>query len=405
MLSLLAWRNIWRNRRRSLITMASVLFAVFFAVFLRSMQIGTYDNMIENVVGYYSGYIQVHKSGYWKEQIIDHSVEYSDSLLSYFDQIEGVTQAQPRLESFALGAYQNGTKGLMVNGIVPEKEDVMMNLSGQLIAGDYIKSEDRSVIISSGAADYLKLEVGDSLVLLSQGYHGVSATGLYPIKGIVELKSPILNNNTVFMPLAEAQWFYGAQNRVTSYVFLLDGNSDTRDVQETISQSLDTAQYEVMDWTEMMPELVQAIEADSTGGQLMLFILYMIITFGIFGTVLMMTAERTHEFGILLSVGMSRIKLGITLIMETVFLAINGVLAGMIAVTPLVLYFYFNPLRFSGNAQEAFEEFGFEPILPASIDPSIWLTHAWIILLIAIVISFYPMYVVLRIKPIDAMRK
>ena len=405
MLSLLAWRNIWRNRRRSLITMASVLFAVFFAVFLRSMQIGTYDNMIENVVGYYSGYIQVHKKGYWKEQVIDNSIEYSDSLLSYFNQIDGVSQTQPRLESFALGAYQNSTKGLMVNGIVPEKEDVMMKLSEQLIAGQYINSEDRSVIISSGAAEYLNLDVGDSLILLSQGYHGVSATGLFPIKGIVELKSPLLNNNTVFMPLAEAQWFYGAENRVTTYVFLLDGNSDTKDVQQTIAQTLDTARYEVMDWTEMMPELVQAIEADSTGGQLMLFILYMIITFGIFGTVLMMTAERIHEFGILLSVGMSRWKLGLTLIMETVFLAVNGVIVGMIAVTPLVLYFHYYPLRFSGGAREAFEEFGFEPILPASVDPSIWLTHAWIILLIAIVISLYPMYVVLRLSPIDAMRK
>lgn len=405
MLSLLAWRNIWRNRRRSLITMASVLFAVFFAVFLRSMQIGTYDNMIENVVGYYSGYIQVHKQGYWKEQIIDHSVEYSDSLLTYFDQIDGVTQAQPRLESFALGAYQNATKGLMVNGIVPEKEDVMMNLSEQLIAGEYIQSDDKAVILSSGAADYLNLGVGDSLILLSQGYRGVSAIGLYPVRGIVELKSPLLNNNTVFMPLAEAQWFYGAEGRITSYVFLLDGNRDTEDVQQTIQQTLDTTQYEVMDWTEMMPELVQAIEADSTGGQLMLFILYMIITFGIFGTVLMMTAERIHEFGILLSVGMSRLKLGITLVMETVFLAVNGVIAGMIAVTPLVLYFHYNPLRFSGGAREAFEEFGFEPVLPASVDPSIWLTHAWIILIIAAVISFYPMYVVLRLKPIDAMRK
>jgi len=135
----------------------------------------------------------------------------------------------------------------------------------------------------------------------------------------------------------------------------------------------------------------------------MLLILYMIITFGIFGTVLMMTAERKHEFGILLSIGMKREKLATVLVMESMFMAAVGVVAGLIAVFPLLLYFYHNPIQFSERAQKAMEEYGFEAVMPASLDPQIAYTHALIILCISITLSIYPIIHVMRMKPVDAM--
>jgi putative ABC transport system permease protein len=404
MIARLAWRNIWRNKRRSLITMASVLFAVFFAVFLRSMQIGTYDNMIDNVVGAFSGHIQVHQKGYWEEQIIDKVMPQDSALLADIEQLDGVRNVHERLQNFALGAHGPLTKGVLVAGIQPDKEEHMLGLRKQLVAGTMIMEDEHGVLLSEGAATYLGIKPGDSLVLLSQGYHGASATGLYPVRGIVKLQSPLLNNNTVFMPLTTAQWFFATGESVTAMVVELENNTTTEEVAQYLQAAVDTAdQYEVMDWKMMMPELVQAIEADSTGGRLMLFILYMIITFGIFGTVLMMTAERTREFGILLSIGMKRGQLAASLFLETLFLAANGIVAGAVAVFPVVLYFHYYPLRFSGDAQAAFEEFGFEPILPASLDPTIALTHGSIILLISAILALYPAYKIWRIKPVDAL--
>lgn len=403
MLLKLAYRNLWRNKRRTYITIASVLFAVFFAVILRSMQIGVYELMIENVVGYYSGYVQVHKKGYWEEQTIDNVTPFSDTLASTIEARDGVEHVLPRLEGFVLAATQELTKGALVNGIDPTKEGGMLQLQEKLADGKVFELNERSVMLGAGLAEYFDLSAGDTLVMLGQGYHGISARGKYPVAGIVKLNSPLLNDNLIFMPLPEAQWFYGADGMVTSYVLDMSYRDNVPRFARSLETQMDTSQYEVMAWQEMMPELVQAIQADSAGGQIMLFILYMVITFGMFGTVLMMTAERHYEFGVLISIGMKRWQLGLTVLYETIMISVIGVISGLVAAFPIVLYFHHNPLDLGGRAAETVEEYGFEAVMPASLDPSISMTHATVILIISIVITIYPMIVLARLKPVKAM--
>lgn len=403
MLLKLAYRNLWRNKRRTYITIASVLFAVFFAVILRSMQLGVYELMIENVVGYYSGYVQVHKKGYWEEQTIDNVIVYSDTLAEQIESYDGVEHVLPRLEGFVLAATEELTKGAMVNGIDPTKEGGMLQLQEKLTAGRVFDLQDQGVMLGEGLAEYFGLSAGDTLVMLGQGYHGISARGKYAVSGIVKLNSPLLNDNLIFMPLPEAQWFYGAEGMVTSYVLDMSYNDNVPKFARRLESQVDTARYEVMAWQEMMPELVQAIQADSAGGQIMLFILYMVITFGMFGTVLMMTAERHYEFGVLISIGMKRWQLALTVLYETIMISIIGVIAGLVAAFPIVYYFHNNPLDLSGRAAETIEDYGFEAVMPASLDPSISITHASIILIISILITIYPMLVLARLKPVKAM--
>ncbi len=403
MLLKLAYRNLWRNKRRTYITIASVLFAVFFAVILRSMQLGVYELMIENVVGYYSGYVQVHKKGYWDEQTIDNVIYYSDSLSVEIESRGEVQHVLPRLEGFVLAATQELTKGSMVNGIDPTKEGGMLQLQEKLTDGKVFELNDRSVMLGEGLAEYFRLSTGDTIVMLGQGYHGISARGKYPVAGIVKLNSPLLNDNLIFMPLPEAQWFYGAEGMVTSYVLDMNYNDNVPKFTRSLEAQMDTSKYELMAWQEMMPELVQAIQADSAGGQIMLFILYMVITFGMFGTVLMMTAERHYEFGVLISIGMKRWQLAITVLYETIMISLIGVASGLIAALPIVLYFHNNPLDLGGRTAETVENYGFEAVMPASLDPSISITHATIILVISIIITIYPMIVLSRLKPVKAM--
>jgi ABC-type lipoprotein release transport system permease subunit len=402
-LSKLVWRNLWRNKRRSIITIASVFFAVFFAVLLRSMQFGTYSKMIENVVGTYSGFVQIHKKGYWDEQIIDNAMPDNAPWMGQMADVSRVKSALPRLEGFALAATEQLTKGVLVVGMKPSLEIEFMKLETRLVGGEMLSENDQGIMLGEGVAKYFNLGINDTMVMLSQGYQGVSARGKFPVRGIVKLPSPVLNNSLVMLSLPEAQYFYGAEGLITSVVVHVDDDRFTERVIRSLESKIDTAQFEVMGWQDMLPELVQAIEADSSGGVIMLLILYMIITFGIFGTVLMMTAERKHEFGILLSIGMKRVKLATVLVMESVFMAAVGVFTGLIAVFPLLVYFYHHPIQFGERAQKAMEEYGFEAVMPASLDPQIAYTHALIILGISIALSIYPIIHVMRMKPVDAM--
>ncbi|MCH1437692.1 MAG: FtsX-like permease family protein [Flavobacteriales bacterium] len=400
----MAWRNIWRNKRRSIITISSIFCAVFFAVFARSFQIGVYDKMVSNMVGMYTGYLQIQQEGFWQEQSIDNSFVPDQSVRDLLDNHNNIDEYNTRLESFALTASENLTKGAIVMGVNFEKEDLLMDLSPKIRAGEFPNEISSSLLISEGLADYYELNIGDSLILLGQGFHGASANGIFPIQGIVKLPMPNLNDRLVFMPILAAQELFAAPERITSMVLQIDEPSKLNKIKTDLGGKLNRDTYDLLDWKQLLPELVQTIQADSAGGIIILGILYMIVTFGILGTLLMMTAERMYEFGILVSIGMRKGKLILTVVLESLMMGVLGVIFGVIGITPVRYYFYLNPIRLQAKAADSIEAFGFEPVIPASLDPQIAINHAAIVLLIVLLCTLYPIAVILKLKPIKAMR-
>lgn len=401
----LAWRNIWRSRRRSLITMGSITFAVLLACFMRSMQLGSYDRMVENAVRFYMGYVQVHQAGYWEDQMIDNSFDYDGSLMQNVSDVEGVEEVVPRLESFALASYGQKTKGALVLGINPEREDQLTRFSDKLVRGDIITADDQAAMVSEGLAEYLNIDVGDSLVLIGQGYHGANAAGIYPVKGIIKFPSPAQNDGTIYLPLKEAQWFYAAENKLTSLALVIDEAKHTERIVAGIGNRIDTDQLEVMGWKELMPDLVQSIEIDSISGRIMIWILYAVVGFGMFGTFLMMTAERMYEFGVMMSIGMKRLVMQFSVFLEMLILSSIGVLMGIGISLPFLTYYHHNPIYFSGESAEAIEKFGVEAAYFFSLQPSLFYNQAWAIFIMALILGFYPLYVIWRLKPVKAMRE
>jgi len=403
---ILSWRNIWRNKRRTIITLSSIGFAVFFACVMQSMQLGVYERMIDNTVRFSTGHLQIHANGYWEEKVIDKSIRWNsdNELERTIVATSGVTAFAPRLESFALASYGDKTKGVLVVGINPEKEEAITKLSGKLVEGEYF-GERSGVLLGIDVASFLNLGVGDTIVLISQGYHGVSAAGKYAVSGIMKFPNPMFNEQAVFMKLPEAQQFYGAEDMITSLSLLLSDSDDLNSTKVKLSRSLDTNEYEVMTWQEMMPELVQSIELDYYSGFIMIFILYAVIAFGIFGTFLMMTKERTYEFGILTAIGMKKFKIVSMVALEIVMLALLGVGSGGLLSFPIILYLYYNPIYLTGDIAEAYKNFGFEAIIPFSLDPTIYLNQGMIILFIAIVLGIYPLYAIQSLRIVKALKE
>ena len=401
----LAWRNIWRNKRRSFITIGSITFAVFLACIMRSMQLGSYERMIENAARFYTGYIQVHKNGFWDDKTIDNSFEYNKSLISKIENTPGVEVAVPRVESFALAAFGTKTKGAFVLGIAPEKEDQLTRVKDKLVEGSYLSKDDKSVMIAQGLAEYLKMGIGDTIILISQGYHGANAAGIYPVKGIMKFPIPDQNNQTVYLPLKEAQWFYNLENQLTSIALVVDKAKNVEIIVADISVQLDTTALEVMGWYDLMPDLVQGIEIDNISGKVMLWILYSVIGFGMFGTYLMMTAERMYEFGVMMSVGMKRILMQFIIFIEMVMMTSIGVIMGVGISLPILIYYYNNPIFISGEAATAIENFGVEAAYFFSLQPSLFYNQAWAIFIMALILSLYPLIIIQNLKPVKAMRE
>ena len=402
---ILAWRNIWRNKRRSTITIVSIALAVFLSCVMRSLQIGSYEKMVENAARFYTGYVQIHQNGYWDDKTLDNSFLNNDVLTNTIASTNGVEVAVPRLESFALASYGTKTKGALVLGVDPEKEDLLTKVKSKMIDGEYINPEDKSVMVAAGLAEYLKLGVGDTIVLIGQGYHGANAAAIYPIKGVMKFTVPMQNNQTVYLPLKEAQWFYAADNRLTSISLVVDEAKHVDRIVADISANVDTEALEVMGWRDLMPDLVQGIEIDNISGQVMLWILYAVIGFGMFGTFMMMTTERMYEFGVMMSVGMHRIRMQFVIFIEMAMMAGIAVLTGIAVSLPILIYYYNNPVFMVGDSAKAMEELGVEAAFFFSLEPSLFYNQAWVIFFMAFILGFYPLIIIQRLKPVEAMRE
>ena len=400
----LAWRNLWRNKRRTIIASASVFFAVMLALVMRSMQEGSYDYMIDASVSMYTGYIQVHAKDYWNKRSIDKSMEYDQAKINDLNKTENVTLVNPRLESFSLISYGNVTKVASIVGIDPQIENRMTKLKSKLVSGSYLNKDSKGLMIAEGLAKLLGVEVGDSVVLYGQGYHGVTAAGQVPIEGIVKFTLPALNKSMAYFSLDYAQWFYATGNRITTLSIMISKPDEIDVVQSQIKKYFDGG-YEVMKWQDLMPELVQSIEVDNAGGIIMLGILYVIIGFGIFGTVMMMTAERTREFGILISVGMKKWRLSLVSFFESILLSLIGVAAGVIVTIPLLYYMHLNPIQLTGEMADMMLKFGLDPIMPFRFAANLFIDQFLTVLVIAMISALYPLSYIRKLQPISAMRK
>jgi ABC-type lipoprotein release transport system permease subunit len=398
----LAWRNLWRNKRRTLITVASIFFGVLLSAYMTSMQEGSYDKMVEIVVKFYSGYMQVHHEDYWENKSINNSFDYDQALVDRLKSNPEVDFVIPRLESFGLASAGELTRGAAVFGIVPDIETQLTGIAEKIISGKYLQADDDGVVIGDGLAKFLKLNLNDTLVVLTQGYHGVSSAGKFPVHGIIKHVSPELNKSIIYMELKTCQSFLGAENKLTSLVVNVADNEVMKRTLKNLRKEIKPP-YSIMSWEEMQPEVVQQIESDRAGGVIMKAILYIVIAFGIFGTIMMMMAERRREFGVMISIGMQKRKLAVILFIETIFIGLLGILSGMAVSLPLLLIQAKNPIPLTGETAKLMEDFGFEPYMFFSTAPGVFWQQAISVFVLTLLIGIYPVIASLRIREIKAL--
>jgi ABC-type lipoprotein release transport system permease subunit len=464
----LAWRNLWRNKRRTLITVASVFFAVFFALLMRSLQLGSYDHMFSNVIESYTGYLQVQNEDFKDNSIVDNSFKATSQLLNTLSGNSNVTDIVPRFESFALASSGPLTKGVLVMGIDPVKERLLSNVKSRLLkykltdsaidslkmtnlparilskldifkeegytseallrldlgitirdtasvmpvirhfasfSNSYISAGKQDALIGDRLSEYLKLNIGDTLVLIGQGYHGTTAAGKFRIAGIVRMPTPDIDNKIVYLPLGECQDLYNAPGMLTSLALCIKEKSD-----RTINRMISSigkklpSPLRILGWREMNELLINQMDADNKGGLIMIGILYLVIAFGIFGTVLMMTTERRREFGVLVAIGMQKSRLAAIVSFEMFYIGIMGIISGITAALPAILIGEHNPIRISGQYAKIYESYGMEPVMPFLHVDYYFLWQSVIIALIVGVAILYPIRKIYKMRLVDSLK-
>ena len=402
----IAWRNIYRNKKRSLITITSVFAALLLIILMRALQFGFYDKLIETVVESYAGYVEIHADGFWDNQSLDNSMQVDQQLLDDIQSVEGVENIVQRLQTFSLISVGEKTKGGVINGINLSEEQKITDWNKKMVSGSFDLS-DNEIIIAKGIAEFFDISENDTLILYGQGYRGMMAAGKYPVKGIIDLKNPDLNKIGLFMTMESVRNYVSSDEISTHIIIGKEKYYDEGKIVEDLGLIL-SDDYEVMTWKETLPEIEQTITADSAGGLIMAFILYVIVVFGMFGTVLMMTEERKYEFGVLISIGMSRIRLFGIILVETIILSMVGVVLAVMVTYPISIYYNINPIDMAilmaDGAVQMIEEMGFSPMIPMSISWDIPLSHSLVIFIFSLLISIYPAIKISKLNPVKSMK-
>ena len=400
----LAWRNIWRQKRRTLITASAIAVALLLSLFMRSMQEGSYSRNLDNATRFYSGFLQLQAPGFSDNQSIDKLLPADDSFISRIHAIEEVTIAVPRLESFALAAAGERSKGVAVMGVSPKSENAYSGLAKRVKKGRYFDRPDEpSVIIGSKLADYFQLKPGDEMILYGQGYHGNTAAGLYTVVGIINFPNQQMDARIVYLPLKTAQILYHTGNQVTAWV--LHGRSFKRIPKLESSARLRMgADVNVRNWADISPELAQQIGMDRASGIFLMLVLYGVVGFSLFATIVMMTLERRREFAVMLATGMVRARLQLIIVLESFFIAFTGVVMGLVVTMPVLLWFYYHPIQLSGDLAATMEEMGFEAIIPFSLAPELFLGQLVMILVLLLMCACYPLIRIVKLNVADGLK-
>jgi len=415
MLLKLAWRNLWRQKRRTLLTASALALALLLSLMMRSLQEGSYDTNINNAARFYTGLLQIQDPEYFESNSIDDLLPQSPTYIAAAKNLPTIQNTLARLESFALAASDEQSKGVIVLGVEPDAEDQYSGISNKLIAGEFLKSDDQQVLVGESLAKFLGLEVGGEIVLYGQGYRGQTAAGLYKVKGILHFPMAQLDGQLVYMPLALAQQLYSTGPQVSAWVLHTHDLAQlpaakaelTRLYGERRQESVNKgskAIAKILDWQQLSPEMAQQIMMDRSSGLVLMYLLYAVVGFGLFATLLMMTLERQREFAVMLAAGLVRGKLVLLISIESLFIGLLGSVIGLALALPLMLWFSINPIVITGETAKAIIEMGFEPIVPALISLDLIIQQLLIVLGLLALCLLYPMWRIFRLNLVNALK-
>jgi ABC-type lipoprotein release transport system permease subunit len=408
----MAWRNIWRNPRRTLLTIAAIAFACVLLVFMLSFQFGSYDTMINASVKIHTGHLQVQARGYQNDQKIRQVIADPRPVQQALDAVPEVLAHAPRARAFALVSSADRTYGVMVEGIVPEAEARVSTLPQIVRDGAYFS--DRSVdeglpdaLIGRLLARNLRATVGDELTVLGQGRDGSIAATVVRVRGIYNSGMDDFDRSAIQIPLAEFQAVFTMGEAVHEIVVMGRRLSDAPGIQavlqEQIADSQDQDELVVLDWEDLMPGLKEAIEMDLVSGGIFYLILIMVVAFSILNTFLMAIFERTYEFGVMMAMGTKPQRLTRLVLAESTGMTLVGVAAGMVLGCLVTAYFMHHGINLGAN--EISRQFGIPDTLYPQLTVISISAGPLAVLLITLVAALYPALKIRRLKPVEAMRQ
>ena len=411
----MAWRNLWRHRKRTWITVGAMVFSNLLLVFLISLQFGSYSMMIENTLSSYTGHLQIQHEDFEDKPRIRNSISDIRKLSAHIRErlsTDGITDTAvaARGIAFALVSSEQRSYGLQLIGVEPDREPAVSTLPGLVSEGRYLQQLNAAeIFIGSVLARNLKIKVGDELTLLGSGMDGSFAAGVVTVVGIFDSGMVEIDRNLAQLPLGYFQSLFSMQGAGHSITLTAGSLGEVDALKRKLTGLLlddalpDNPHLAVLDWEQMEPGLKQAIQADMTSAWFMYGVLIILVAFSVMNTQLMSVLERTREFGIMLALGVKPLRLGAMVLSETALMATLGFTLGILLGGLLTWYIGINGFTYPGMEEMA-ERFN----LPDRMYPELSLLSVMlgpaVVFVASLLSAIYPALRLFILEPVEAMR-
>ncbi len=403
---MLAWRNVWRSRRRTVLTLLTILVGCTMIIFMNAIAKGGHDQMIEDAVAVNTGHIQVHEKGYWDNRTIDYAYIADGDLIDAVKKDRRIMGYSFRIHADGLLSYKDTTAGAMIQAVDPSHEMKVTNIHTRILPGGrYLNPDDRThIIMGEILAKNLGVKIGGTVSMISQGFDGSIAAEKLTIVGLFRSGNPEYDRALLIMPLEQAKSVFTMMGYVHSLALRLHDSSETAEVKRSLLKRTDAGRLEVLSWDELMPELVQFIVMDDVSAYIFDAILFMVVAFGILNTIQMSVFERTREFGVMLSIGTGPGQIVSMVLLESLLISLLGIALGLFSGYGVSYYFKLHPIDYSSYAEEMAVWGVSTTMFPADATALNLGMTALVTLVLAMLFSLFPARRASKLNPIEAIR-
>jgi ABC-type lipoprotein release transport system permease subunit len=409
MLISLAWKNIWRNKKRSVIILIAIALGLWAGLFASSVMFGAWDSAISSAIDRELSDIQIHSPQFVKEKLINNTIPHPDKIINILKNDKEIFSFSERVVIEGMVSSPTSSVGVEIMGIDPGKEKNVTSVSSKLLEGNYLekgppvgRQEIRNpILVGEELAKKLGLKLKSKMVLSFQTPDGSIAYAAFRIEGIFKTESSTFDKSTVFVRRDNLYSILGTTPFIHEIAIRLNNPQNLETAMNQIQKELPN--LSVQDWKKIAPELDVTYELLVIELYVFLAIILLALLFGVTNTMLMSVIDRIRELGVLLAVGMKRGRIFVMIIYETIMLSLCGGILGMIFGSLTILYFSDKGINLSAFSA-AYSAYGIStelyPALPISFYPILTV----MIILTAIFAAVYPAVKAIKLRPAEAIR-
>lgn len=401
MLAKLAWKNIWRNKKRSLIIILSALFGIWGGVLSNGIFVGMWETTIEAAINRELSHIQIHHPNFRDEKLIT-------QFISNPDEVERILKSNSLIKAYSsrtilegMASSPNSVSGVKIIAIEPEEEKQITSIYQKLIEGEYFSKNDYEILVGQKLAERLKLKLNSKVVLSFQGLDNNLIASAFRVVGIFKTESKIFDETNVFIKRNDLLPILGTSAPIHEFAIRVTSAELIDSAANLIKSRVKNLKVET--WKEIAPEL--SLTSGFLYMELNIFmgIILFALLFGISNTMMMSVFERIREFGVLMAIGMKRLRLFLLIILESIFLLFSGGLIGTLLGFISIELLSKNGIDLSIFA-EGMAAYGMSAILYPALPFHMYVTLFVMMMITAVIASISPALKAIRLKPAEAIR-